>query len=100
MCVNADSDILVLPLGPIPQNQYPSVSPWLGTFGDEGPSGPPSWVERLPLDHGAKTLPELTAPVWDRASATSRLPHGRGFCECYTEVDWRAASLARFESNG
>ena len=53
----------------------PSVSPWLGTFGDEGPSGSPSWVERLLLDHGAKTLPELTAPVWDRASATSRPCH-------------------------
>ena len=53
----------------------PSVSPGLGTLGDEGPSGPPSWVERLLLDHGAKTLPELAAPVWDRASATPRPCH-------------------------
>ena len=45
----------------------PVVSAGLGTLGDEGPSGPPSWVERLTLDHGAKTLPELTAPVWDKA---------------------------------
>ena len=53
----------------------PSVSAGLGTLGDEGPSGPPSWVERLTLEHGAKTLPEVTAPVWDKASATSRPCH-------------------------
>ena len=59
-----------------------------------------SWVERLLLDHSAKTLPELTAPVWDRASATSRPCHmGRGFCD-YTEVGWRAASLPALSPMG
>ena len=66
----------------MPQNQYLLVCL---------PSGPPSCVERLPLDHGA-TLPELTASVWDRASATSRPCHMAVAFVSATQVGWRAVS--------
>ena len=46
----------------------PSVSPGLGTLGDEGPSGPPSWVKRLLLAMGQKHFQN-----W-------RLRMGQGIC--------------------